>query len=125
MGIIEIEGMEFYAYHGCFTEEQIVGNKFLVDLKLEADCDKAKITDNINDAVNYQFAYDIVKKEIEQKSHLLENIAHRILEKLFQKITGINVASVKIAKINPPLGGKIKNVNVTLTKSLNDFQQVK
>lgn len=125
MGIIEIEGMEFYAYHGCFTEEQIVGNKFMVDLKLEADCEKAKITDNINDAVNYQIAYDIVKEEIEQKSHLLENIAHRILEKLFEKLSGIYVASVKIAKINPPLGGKIKNVNVTLTKSLSDFQEVK
>lgn len=122
MGIIEIEGMEFYAYHGCFAEEQIVGNKFMVDLKLEADCNKAKITDNINDAVNYQTAYEIIKKEIDLKSHLLENIAHRILESLFIKINGIKVATVKIAKINPPLGGKIKNVSVTLTKSLIDNQ---
>lgn len=121
MGIIEIEGMEFYAYHGCFTEEQIVGNKFMVDLKIEADCDKAKISDNIKDAVNYQTAYEIVKEEIEQKSHLLENIAHRILEKLFEKLDGIQTASVKIAKINPPLGGKIKNVNVTLTKTCKVF----
>lgn len=125
MGIIEIEGMEFYAYHGCFKEEQIVGNKFMVDLKIEADCDKAKISDNIKDAVNYQTAYEIVKEEIEQKSHLLENIAHRILEKLFQKLSGIQTASVKIAKINPPLGGKIKNVNVTLTKSYKDFDRNK
>lgn len=29
-GIIEIEGMEFFAYHGCFEAEQIVGNKFMV-----------------------------------------------------------------------------------------------
>ena len=28
-GIIEIEGMEFFAYHGCFEAEQIVGNKFM------------------------------------------------------------------------------------------------
>jgi len=124
MGIIEIEGMEFYAYHGCFKEEQIVGNKFMVDLRLEADCSKAEISDNIKDAVNYQIAYEIVKEEIEKKSHLLENIAHRILEKLFQNMSGINVASVKIAKINPPLGGKIKNVNVTLTKSYDDFQRI-
>ena len=122
MGIIEIEGMEFYAYHGCFAEEQIVGNKFMVDLKLEADCDKAKLSDNINDAVNYQIAYEIVKTEIEQKSHLLENIAHRILESLFKNMTGIEVATVKIAKINPPLGGKIKNVNVILTKTVSDIQ---
>jgi len=122
MCIIEIEGMEFYAYHGCFTEEQIVGNKFMVDLKLEADCHKAEISDNINDAVNYQVAYEIVKEEMNKKSHLLENIANRIIEKLFRKISGIEVATVKVAKINPPLGGKIKNVNVSLTKKRSDIQ---
>jgi dihydroneopterin aldolase len=67
MGTIEIEGMEFYAYHGCFAEEQIVGNKFMVDLRLEANCAKAKISDNINDAVNYQTAYEIVKTEVISK----------------------------------------------------------
>lgn len=122
MGTIEIKGMEFYAYHGCFAEEQIVGNKFLVDLELEVDCNKAKISDNINDAVNYQIAYEIIKEEMEQKSHLLENIAYRILEKLFIKLNGIIIAKVKVAKINPPLGGRIENVNVTLTKSASDFQ---
>jgi dihydroneopterin aldolase len=121
MGIIEIEGMEFYAYHGCFTEEQIVGNKFLVNLYLEADCNKAKKTDNINDAVNYQIAYDIIEKEMEKKSHLLENIANRILESLFKKLNGINFAKVKVSKINPPLGGKIKSVSVTLTKNSSDL----
>ena len=29
-GIIEIEGMEFFAYHGCFEAEQIVGNRFML-----------------------------------------------------------------------------------------------
>ena len=29
-GILEIEGMEFFAYHGCFEAEQVVGNKFTV-----------------------------------------------------------------------------------------------
>ena len=122
MGIIEVKGMEFYAYHGCFAEEQIVGNKFLVDLELEVDCDKAKVSDNINDAVNYQIAYETIKEEMEHKSHLLENIAYRILEKLFHKLDGIIVAKVKVAKINPPLGGRIDNVNVTLIKSAIDFQ---
>ena len=41
MGLIEIEGMEFYAYHGHFKEEQVVGNKFLVNVSIETDCEKA------------------------------------------------------------------------------------
>ena len=115
--------MEFYSYHGCFAEEQIVGNKFLVDLVMEVASEKANITDDINDAVNYQTAYNIVKKEMDIKSHLLENVAYRILRELFKNMSGISVAKVKVAKINPPLGGKIDNVNVFLSKKASDFQQ--
>jgi len=122
MGIIEIEGMEFYAYHGCFKEEQIVGNKFLVDLKMEANCTKATQSDNINDAVNYQTAYSIVKKEMEQKSHLLEHISERILNSLFKNLPEITFAQVKVSKINPPMGGKIQQVSVSLSKSKADYQ---
>ncbi|MBI9067476.1 MAG: dihydroneopterin aldolase [Salinivirgaceae bacterium] len=122
MGIIEIEGMEFYSYHGCFTEEQIVGNKFMVDLRLEADCSKAEISDHINDAVNYQIAYQIIKEEMAKKSHLLENIAYRILQHLFKKLVQIDRARVKVCKVNPPLGGKIQHVSVTLEKHKTDFQ---
>ncbi|MCA1747113.1 MAG: dihydroneopterin aldolase, partial [Bacteroidales bacterium] len=35
--MIKIEGMEFYAFHGHYKEEQIVGNRFLVDLEMETD----------------------------------------------------------------------------------------
>lgn len=122
MGVIEIKGMEFYAYHGCFKEEQIVGNKFMVDLKLEGDSNQAEISDDINDAINYQIAYELIKKEMEIKSHLLENIAHRILKSLFGKLVGIDVATVKVAKINPPMGGKIEHVSVSLTKKRPDIQ---
>jgi 7,8-dihydroneopterin aldolase/epimerase/oxygenase len=38
MGIVEIEGMHFYAYHGHFEAERVVGNEFQVDVRLETDC---------------------------------------------------------------------------------------
>ena len=39
-GILEIEEMEFFAYHGCFEAEQTVGNKFKVYACLHYNCDK-------------------------------------------------------------------------------------
>ena len=119
MCIIEIEEMEFYAYHGHYKEERIVGNRFLLDLKIEADCDTAAQTDSIKDAVNYQTAYKIIKEQMEQKSHLLENIAQRILNALFENLQGIKKASIKVRKMNPPMGGQIKSVSVTMTKTSN------
>ena len=52
MGKIIIEEMEFYAFHGHYQEEQIVGNRFLVDLELEADLSSAAQSDQLEDAVN-------------------------------------------------------------------------
>ncbi len=116
MGLIQIEGMEFYAFHGHFKEEQIVGNKFLVDLTIETDMEKPMASDSLKDAVNYQKAYEIVKQQMEKKSHLLEHIAGRILDALYAEMTGIRKITVKVSKMNPPMGGKINSVSVVLSK---------
>jgi len=116
MGLICIENMEFYAYHGHFKEEQIVGNRFLVDLTIETDTDAPARSDNLKDAVNYQRAYEIVKREMEIKSHLLENIAGRILDVLYRELSGIQKATVRVSKMNPPMGGRIERVSVTMSR---------
>jgi len=116
MGLIEIEGMEFYAFHGHYKEEQIVGSKFLVDLTIETDMEKPAETDNLRDAVNYQQAYGIIKTQMEQKSHLLENIASRILDALYSEMSGIKKARVRVSKMNPPVGGKANSVSVIVER---------
>ncbi len=117
MAVIHIENMEFYAYHGHFKEEQIVGNKFLVDLMLEVDISKPAETDELEDALDYQQAYRIVKNEMEQNSKLLEHLAKRILDALYGQFESkIQQATIKISKLNPRVGGEIQKVSVILTK---------
>lgn len=108
--------MEFYAYHGHYEEERVVGNRFLLDLRLEADCDKAAESDHISDALNYQVAYKIIREQMLLKSHLLENIAKRILDALYDNMEGIKKATIKVRKMNPPMGGQIKSVSVTMSR---------
>jgi dihydroneopterin aldolase len=116
MGLIQIEGMEFYAFHGHFKEEQIVGNKFLIDVTLETGMEKPMESDNLKDAVNYQQAYEIVKQEMQNKSHLLEHIAGRILNALYVQMEGIKKATVKVTKLNPPVGGRVNSVSVVVSR---------
>jgi dihydroneopterin aldolase len=116
MGLIKIENMEFYAYHGHFKEEQIVGNRFLVDLAIETDMQVPAKSDDLEDALNYQIAYNIVKEEMQVKSHLLEHIAGRILDNLYNNFTTIKKAEVKVSKMNPPMGGKMERVSITLSR---------
>ena len=117
MGKIVIEEMEFYAFHGHYREEQIVGNRFLVDLEIETNLSVPASSDKLDDAVNYQQAYQLIKKEMRRKkSNLLENIAKRILDALFDEMSGIEKATVRIRKMYPPMGGPIKSVGVTLSR---------
>ena len=116
MGLIQIENMEFYSFHGHFREEQIVGNKFLVDLIIETDMKIPSQSDNLRDAVDYQRVYQIIKLEMEKKSHLLEHIAGRIIDAIYAEMQGIQKVTVKVAKMNPPMGGKIGSVSIVLSR---------
>jgi dihydroneopterin aldolase len=116
MGQIQIENMEFYSFHGHFKEERIVGNKFTVNVTIETDMTRAAASDNLKDAVNYQRAYEIVKAQMEVKSHLLEHIAGRILDAIYSEMEGVEKVTVKVSKMNPPMGGKIGSVSVILSR---------
>jgi dihydroneopterin aldolase len=114
MSVISIEGMEFFAYHGCFKEEQIIGTKFRCDLFLEVDTTKAEQTDNLHDTVNYQEVYGVVKEEMTMKSKLLEHVGRRIITRVKAQFPAVEQVRLKIRKLNPPLGGKIDFVSVEL-----------
>lgn len=106
--------MEFYAYHGCFEEEQKIGTWFNVDLSLEVDTSKAEESDNIEDTVNYQSVYQVVKEQMMIPSHLLENVARRILDAVGKNFPAVSYAWVKVKKMNPPLGGVMESVSVEI-----------
>jgi len=116
MATIKIEGMDFFAYHGCFTEESIIGTRFEVDLTVSADTEQAEISDNLHHTVNYLTLYDTVKKEMDIRSNLLENVAYRIINAIKNRFPIITGVEVKVSKLNPPLGGKIDRVTVTLSE---------
>ena len=114
MGKILLENMDFFAYHGCFKEEQIIGNRFLVNLEIDVDTDKAELSDHLHDTINYQAVYRLLAEEMKTKSHLLEHIARRIIDAVKKAFPSIRYIKVKVSKMNPPMGGKMEAVSVEL-----------
>ena len=114
MARITIENMEFYAHHGCFKEETLIGTWFSVDVWLDADTEKAQRNDSLDDTVNYAEVYARIKEEMSVPSKLIEYVAQRILNRIFAEFPPVRKAGIKLRKINPPLGEKIGNVNVYL-----------
>ncbi|MDD3875201.1 MAG: dihydroneopterin aldolase [Bacteroidales bacterium] len=114
MAQIILSGMEFYAYHGCFSEEQIIGNKFLVDFSFDYETNIVEKTDNLNDAIDYQSVYNVINAEMQKKSKLLEHIGRRIIIAVKSKYPSVKNIVIKISKCNPPIGGKMDLVSVVL-----------
>ena len=116
MGKIELEGMEFFAYHGHYPVEKEVGNKFIVHVQITTDCDLAGKSDQLEDALDYQKVYQLIKEEMAVSSDLLEHVATRILDRLYGEFSEIKHATIKISKMNPPMGGQIEKVSLTLSR---------
>jgi dihydroneopterin aldolase len=115
-GSIEIENMEFYAFHGCYDTEKRVGNHFLVTLRLEADLSAAAGSDQMADTVDYLTVYGIVAGEMRTASNLLEHVAGRILEAVYARFPQLIGATVKVSKLAPPLGGPVEKTSVILSR---------
>lgn len=106
-GWIGLEGMEFYAYHGVFEEEQLIGGKYIVDIAVYTDMLGAALYDDLEGTLDYEIIYHIVRKNMQQPVKLIEYLAHNIIVDLRAVISEDDKIRIKIRKINPPLGAKI------------------
>ena len=111
-----VEGMKFHAFHGCNPEEAEIGGNYLVDVTVETDFSKPSSSDKLSDAVDYVAIYDITKKEMSVRSHLIEHVAQRIYDSLKKKFPQIKKIKVKVEKLNPPIGGEARSVSAVISK---------
>lgn len=116
IGLVELVNMEFYSYHGCFKEEQVIGNKFLVTYSAQTNIEAAEHSDSLANALNYQELYNVIKEEMMVPSKLLENVAFRIHTTCALKFPSILSAKVEISKLNPPIGGRVEASRLVSTK---------
>jgi dihydroneopterin aldolase len=116
MGIIQVNNIKLYAYHGCLEEEAKIGSWYRVAVEVKADLKKSAKTDNLKDTVDYVHLNLIVKEEMAIRSKLLEEVAQRILDRFFKEIPLINKAKIEVSKINPPIGGNVEEVVIIITK---------
>lgn len=109
---ILLENIRIYAYHGVFPQETLVGNNFIVNLKITADLSKAIESDDLNDTISYATVYEIVEQEMAISSKLLEHVAGRIIKSLKKHFSQIDEIKLKISKINPPVKGQVEQASI-------------
>src|SRR5690606_34981962 len=105
---------KIYAFHGCLIEEGQIGSDYLVNLSVKADLQNAANTDMLSDTVDYVMLQYIVREEMAVRAKLLEHVAKRIINSIFERIEMVNEVKVSVAKRNPPIGGDVAEVSVTM-----------
>ena len=119
MGIIKLKNIRTYSYHGCLQEEGIIGSDYAVDLEIKADLVKSCVSDDLRDTVDYVLLNAIVVDEMAIRSKLLEHVAKRIIDKVFEAIPTVSRVKVGVSKINPPIGGDVESVTIELEEYRN------
>lgn len=114
MGIIKLKNIRTYSYHGCLIEEGKIGSDYAVNLEVKTDFRKSSITDDLKDTVDYVLLNRIVVEEMAVRSNLLEHVAHRIINRIFNEIAEVSRIIVAVSKLNPPIGGDVEAVTIEM-----------
>jgi dihydroneopterin aldolase len=117
MDKIYINKMAFYGYHGVFSEENKLGQRFYVDLVLEGDLTPASSSDDIEKTVHYQHAHDLTKKIVEGTLRkTVETLTEEIAAEVLKNFPVVQACTVKVTKPDPPIPGHFDSVAVELKR---------
>jgi dihydroneopterin aldolase len=112
---IALEQASFYAYHGLYPEETIIGNTFILDIAVRIP--DMQHTDQLAETVNYQGIYEIAEAVMAVPRPLLEEVVYALTNELKQRYPAIQHSIVSLRKMNPPMGASVRNSLVSLEKS--------
>ena len=117
MGLITVEGIRVFAYHGHLTEEAILGGHFIVNIWVTADTSEVEKTDDLNDTVDYVKILEIVKQQMAIRANMIEVPAKRIVDAILP-LYKVQKVKVEVEKIQPPIDATFDKISVT-TKGEN------
>jgi len=109
---VEITGLSLYTHHGVSEAEREVGQRLVLDLRLDVGQTDATVTDSIEDTVDYAEVCQLVALIAQQRSHrTLERLCSTIADRLLAdyELEGV---WVKAAKPEPPIALTVDEVSV-------------
>jgi dihydroneopterin aldolase len=111
---IEVSGLSLYTHHGVSAAEREVGQRLVVDLRLDVGESDATLTDRLEDTVDYAEVCQAVALVAQQRSYrTLERLCAAIADRLLDRF-GLESVWVKAAKPEPPIPLPVEEVSVEL-----------
>jgi 7,8-dihydroneopterin aldolase/epimerase/oxygenase len=117
---IEIEGLSLYTHHGVSPAEREIGQRLLLDIRLEVGEADATVTDRVEDTVDYGEVCQLAALVAQQRSYkTLERLCTAIADRLLADFE-LQAVSVTAAKPEPPIPLPVEQVSVEVWRELDE-----
>ena len=117
---IELNDLRFFAHHGLYAEEKKIGGEFMLDVYIISKPVTFPIKD-IHETIDYTVVYQLVQEVMSDAEPLLETVAGKIVQSVFNKLSHADTVTVNIRKVNPPMIAFEGNVAVKLTLNRSEI----
>ena len=111
---LEINDMQFYAFHGCLPEEALIGTNYTVSVEFKFSIANAANSDQIKDTIDYGEVFSICQRVMQVRKNLIEAVAQSMLQALLDRFKQTESIQLKLCKIQPPIVGPVKKACITL-----------
>jgi dihydroneopterin aldolase len=112
MGLITVEGIRVFAYHGHLPEEAVLGGHFIVNVWVEVNTVEVEKTDDLKHTVDYVKIIAIVKEQMAIRSNMIEHPAKRIIDAILH-LNKVQKVTVEVEKVLPPIDATFDKISVT------------
>jgi dihydroneopterin aldolase len=110
---IEIVGLSLFTHLGVTEEERKVGQRTVLDLRLDVGESDATLTDSVDDTVDYAEVCQTVALVAQQTFRTLERLCAAVADRLLDEYS-VESVWVKAAKPEPPIALSVDEVAVEL-----------
>jgi 7,8-dihydroneopterin aldolase/epimerase/oxygenase len=117
---IEISGLSLYTHHGVSEAEREIGQRLLIDLRLDVGETDATVTDRVEDTVDYAEVCQLVALVAQQRSYkTLERLCSAIADRLLGDFE-LEGVWVKASKPEPPIPLPVDDVSVEVWREAGE-----
>jgi 7,8-dihydroneopterin aldolase/epimerase/oxygenase len=117
---IEISGLSLYTHHGVSDAEREIGQRLLLDLRLDVGETDATVTDRVQDTIDYAEVCQLVALVAQQRSYkTLERLCSAIADRLLADFD-LEGVWVKASKPEPPIPLPVDDVSVEVWREAGE-----
>jgi dihydroneopterin aldolase len=119
---VEVNGLSLYTHHGVTAAEREVGQRLILDIRIELGEADATVTDRVEDTVDYGRVCEVAALVATQRSDkTLERLCAAVADRLLRDFDA-QVVSVKASKPEPPIALPVEDVSVEVWREVGDIE---